>query len=69
MIGTLITLVIYVVVLGLVVGLLLYVIDTIPVPEPFHRIARVMVIVVGCLILIVLLLSLIGDAPSLPRLR
>jgi hypothetical protein len=68
MISTLISLVIYCVVLGLVMWLLLYIIDTIPIPEPFHRVAKVVVIVVGCLILIVLLLGLIGEAPRLKLL-
>lgn len=65
MISALITLVIYIVVLGLVTWLLLYIIDTIPLPEPFNRVARVLVIVVACLILIVLLLGLVGEAPRL----
>lgn len=69
MISSLIYLVIYLVVTGLIVWLLLYVIDAIPLPEPFHRIARVLVIVLGVIIIIVLLLSLIGEPTGfkLPR--
>lgn len=59
--------VVYAMVIGLVCGLLLYLNDAIPIPEPFHRVVRIAVLVVGVLILIILLLSLIGGAP--PHLR
>ncbi|MEY9184707.1 sterol desaturase/sphingolipid hydroxylase (fatty acid hydroxylase superfamily) [Bradyrhizobium sp. USDA 326] len=68
MIQSLVYLVLYIVVLGLIVGLLLWLIDQIPIPEPFHRVARVAIIVVGVLIVVLLLLSLIGDGPSRLRL-
>ncbi|WLB24949.1 hypothetical protein QIH85_24010 [Bradyrhizobium japonicum] len=67
MINALIYLVIYIAVIGLIIGLLLWLIDQVPIPEPFHRVARIAIIVVGALIVILLLLSLIGDGP--PRLR
>jgi hypothetical protein len=68
MITALVYLVIYIVVVGLICGLLLYLIDAIPVPEPFHRIARIAIIVIGVLICILLLLSLI-DGSGVPKLR
>lgn len=70
MIGALITLLIYYIVLGLVAWLVLYVIDVIPLPDPFNRIARVVVIVVCVLVLIMLLLQLVGSGTSigLPKL-
>jgi hypothetical protein len=68
MIGALVSLTIYLVVVGLVVALLLYIIDVIPLPEPFHRVARIAVIVLACLIVIVLLLGLIGEGPGALRL-
>ncbi|MEY9428141.1 glucan phosphoethanolaminetransferase (alkaline phosphatase superfamily) [Bradyrhizobium ottawaense] len=64
MINHLVYLVIYIVVIGLIIGLLLWLIDQVPLPEPFHRVARIAIIVVGCLIVILLLLSLIGEGPS-----
>ena len=60
MITALIHLVIFIVVVGLIVWLLLYLIDVIPLPEPFHRVARIAIIVVGILILILLLLQFLG---------
>jgi hypothetical protein len=68
MISALIYLVIYIVVLSLVVWLLLYLIDAIPLVEPFHRVARVAIIVIAVLIVIVLLLNFIGVLAPPPRL-
>jgi hypothetical protein len=56
----LIDLAIYLAILGCIVWLLLYVIDTIPMPEPVRTVARVVIIVVFCLLLIKLLLVMIG---------
>jgi hypothetical protein len=60
MITALVHLVIYIVVLGVIVWLLLYLIDAVPVPEPFSRVARVAITVLGVLILILLLLQFVG---------
>ena len=71
MITALIMFAVYVIVLGVIVWLLLYLNDAVPVPEPFHRVVRVSVIVFGVVILILLLLGLIGlvdtGAPRLFR--
>jgi hypothetical protein len=67
MVTALVYFTIYVIVLGLVIWLLLYVIDAVPLPDPFNRVARVCIIVIGVLILILLLLNLIGLGPP-PRL-
>ena len=70
MIGGLIHLVIMIIVLGLILWLLLYVIDAVPLPEPFHRVARIAVTVIGVLILILLLLNFAGiDVGSYPKMR
>jgi hypothetical protein len=68
MITALIYLVIYLIVLGLIVWLLLYLVDTVPIPEPFHRVAKVVIMAFGIIIAILLLLNLIG-AVEVPRLR
>jgi len=60
MIASLVHLVIYLIVVGVILWLLLYLIDTVPMPEPFHRVARVVIIVVGVLIIILLLLNFVG---------
>jgi hypothetical protein len=67
MLAALIHLVIYIIVVGVIVWLLLYLNDTIPVPEPFHKVVRIVVIVVGVLIVILALLSLVGVDYGLPR--
>jgi len=59
MIAGLIHLVIYIIVIGIIVWLLLWLIDNVPVPEPFHRVARIVIIVVGVLVLILALLNFV----------
>jgi cytochrome c biogenesis protein CcdA len=60
MITTLIYLVIYIIVLGLVLWLLNYLIDAVPLQEPFRRVAKTAIVVIGVLIIILLLLNFIG---------
>jgi len=64
MITSLIYLVITIIVVGLVLWLLIFLIDTVPMPEQFRSVARVVVIVIGVLILLVLLLNFIGVLPG-----
>ena len=56
MIGLLVTLL----VVCLVIGLIWYVVDAIPVPDPLNRIAKIVSVVIGCLIVIFLLLDVAG---------
>ena len=56
MISILITLL----VICLVVGLVWYVLDALPVPDPLNRIVKIVVVVIGCLIVIMLLLDVAG---------
>lgn len=60
MIETLVWWVLYLMAIGLIVGLLLYLNDALKVPEPFHAVIRAVILVVGVLIVILLLLNLIG---------
>lgn len=60
MIAALIYFVIYLVIIGLVIWLLVYMVGAIGLPEPIHRVARIAIIVIGTLIVILLLLNLIG---------
>lgn len=69
MIASLIQLVIWIVVLGLVFWLLNYLIDTIPLPDPFHKVAKVIIAVVAVLIILVLVLQLLGISTGFPPLR
>jgi len=70
MISALITILVYLLILGILWYVIDFVIRTLPVPDPFARIIKIVVVVIFCLIVIGLLLNLIGVAPgiSLPRL-
>lgn len=56
----LISLLVTILILGLIVWLVLYVISVIPLPAPFGQVARIVVIVIACIILIKILLGLTG---------
>lgn len=68
MIMSLITLIIYLVVLGLLYWLAKYVIDHLALPEPAARILNLVVVVIFVLIIIAVLLNFIGIDVGLPRL-
>ena len=55
-----ISLLVTLLVVCLVIGLIWYVVDAIPVPDPLNRIAKIVSVVIGCLILILLLLDVAG---------
>jgi hypothetical protein len=61
---TLLTLLIYFLVLLLVFGLIWWVLTQIPLPPPIGKMAQVVVVVIFALILIFLLLSVIGVGPN-----
>lgn len=65
MLASLVTLVVYIIVVGLILWLLLWALDQLPAVEPFKTVARVLIIVIGVLILIALLLGFVGEAPKL----
>jgi hypothetical protein len=70
MISALLTLLVYLLVLGVVVWLVFYVLSMFPLPAPFDRVARVVVVVIVGIILIMLLLDLLGGGGiGVPRLR
>lgn len=66
MIASLITLVIWLVVIGLICWLLLYAVQNIPLAPPFGQVVRVVIIVVGVLIAVLLLLQFLGVVAPLP---
>ncbi len=65
----LVNLVVYLIVLGCILGLLLYLVSISPVPEPYKGWLRFLVIAVSVLILIYFLLGLIGGGVPQLRLR
>jgi preprotein translocase subunit SecE len=69
MVTSLIYLVVYVIVIGLILWLLNYLVDAVPLQEPFRKFAKVAILVVGVLIVILLLLQFVGAIDGgIPRL-
>jgi hypothetical protein len=62
MIETLLTLVIYILIIGVIFWLIDYVIQMVPLPAPFAQVVRVILAVVAVIIVILLLLRLVGGA-------
>ena len=65
--NALVDLVTYIVLIVLLCGLLLWVIDQVPIDEYSHRVARIAIIVVAISLIISVLLSLVAGGP--PHLR
>ena len=55
-----ISLLIYLLVVALIVGLIFYVCDAIPVPQPLNKVVKIVAVVIGCLVIIMALLGLTG---------
>ena len=69
MVESLISLVIYIVVVGVILWLLLYLVDNLPMLAPFQQVLRTVILVVGVLFLILILLQFLGLAGgSLPKI-
>ena len=65
MIGTLITILIYILILGILWWAIDYAITNIPIPDPPARIIRIVVVIIFALIVILLLLQLVGIGTGL----
>lgn len=66
MIGNLVHFVLYLIGIGCILGLLLYLVSIAPIPEPYKGWLSFVVLAVAIVILIYIILSLIGDhVPSL----
>lgn len=68
MIASIVNLVIYLIIIGCIFGLLLYLVSISPIPEPFKGWLHFLLVAVGVIILIFILLGMVGDMPSL-RMR
>ena len=71
MISALLTVIVYLLVLGILWYLVEFIITALPIPDPPARMIRIAVVVLFCLIVIVLLLSLVGVSTGidLPRIQ
>lgn len=61
----LIRILVYLLVIGLVIGLIWYVLDAIPVPDPLNRIIKIVIMVLACIVVILTLLQFAGGMGSL----
>jgi hypothetical protein len=71
MISLLVNLIIYLLVVGLLYWLVVYVVDAIPIPQPANRVIKIALTVLVVLVIILLLLQLFGSATNirLPELK
>lgn len=56
---------IYLLIVCVVIGVVWWVVDYVPVPEPLNKLIKVVSIVIGVIIIIYTLLGLAGQAPHL----
>lgn len=61
----LISLLIYLVVIGLIFWLIWWFIGTVGLPEPFNKVARVIIALIAFILLLYLLLGILGPFPTL----
>jgi hypothetical protein len=57
---------IYLLIVCVVIGVIWWVVDYLPVPEPLNKLIKVVSIVIGVIIIIYALLGLTGHMPALP---
>lgn len=60
MIGALISLIVWLLALGILYWIVIYVLDAVPIPDPPNRIIRVVLAVVLALVVLLVLLDLLG---------
>lgn len=65
----LIQVIVWALALGLIVWLVNYIVDTIPIPEPFGRVIKIIAVVLAVLVLIVLLFKLASLGISLSVIK
>ena len=70
MIPALIQLIVWLLIVGILLALVYWVLDAIPIPEPLNRIVKIVLVVLAVLVVVLLLLDLIGISTGLdvPRL-
>ena len=63
-----ITFLIQLLIVILIIGVIYWVLDALPVPEPLNRVAKIVVVVIGVLVIVMMLLRLTGvDIGTIPR--
>lgn len=62
---SIVMLLIWILIIGVVVGLVYYVVDALPVPEPLNKVIKIVAMVVGIVAIIMLLLQFVGAGPGM----
>lgn len=65
----LISLIVYLIVVGLIFGLVWWFLGVLAIPEPFGKIVRILVALIAFLIVLSVLLQLLGVHTGLPSVR
>ena len=70
MIGALISLIVWLVVVGILYWLVIWVIDAVPIPDPPARFIKIALTVLMVIVVVLLILQLVGIdvGPDMPRL-
>jgi hypothetical protein len=69
MIAVLINLIVYLLIVGILLALVWYVLDAIPIPDPINRFIKLAIVVIAALVIVLLLLQLVGGAGvGLPKI-
>ena len=53
----------------IVIGLIWWVCDFLPVPEPLNKLIKIVSIVIGCIMVVYVLLGIAGGGVDLPKLN
>jgi hypothetical protein len=56
---------IYLLIVCIVIGIVWWLLDYLPVPEPLNKLVKVVSVVIGCIVIIYALLGLAGMGPGL----
>jgi hypothetical protein len=68
MIAGLINLIVYLLIAGILIAILYWVLDVVPIPDPINRIIKIVVVVLVALVVVLLLLQLVGGGGiNLPK--
>jgi hypothetical protein len=69
MIPALVSLIVYLLVIGILLALLYWVLDAVPIPQPINRIIKIVVVVLAVLVIVLLLLQMVGGGGlNVPKL-
>lgn len=65
MIGALINLIVWLLVIGILYWLVIWIIDSIPIPDPPARMIKIVLVVIIAIVVILLLLQLLGGVTGI----